>query len=71
MGIAAKCKVETFSLTGDDRAECFEEVDSFNYLGRILQRADGEWPEVSRNNGRARQVWGILGKFLSRDKQTR
>ena len=71
MEIAEKCVGETFSLTGDDRVEFFEGVNSFNYLGRILQRTDGDWPEVIQSIGRARQVWGSLGKFPSRDKQTR
>ena len=42
-------------------------MDSFNYLGRVLHRTDEEWPAVRWNIGRARQVWGSLGKLLSRE----
>ena len=44
MEIAANCTGATFSLTGEDRADCFEGLDSFKYLGQILQRMDEEWP---------------------------
>ena len=54
------------SLAGDDRVECFEGVDSFKYLGRVLHRTDVEYPAVRRNIGRARTVWGFLGKLLRR-----
>ena len=56
-----------FSLTGDDGAECFEGVDSFKYLGRVLHQEDDYWPAVLRNIRRERQVWGRLGKFLRRE----
>ena len=65
--IAAKCVGATLSLTGDYGAEILEVVDYFNYLGRILHRTDEDWPEVRRNIGRARQVWGRLGKLLRRE----
>ena len=67
MEISEKCTGSTFSLTGEDRAECFEEVDSFKYLGRVLHGSDEYWPVVCRNIWRVRQVWGWLGKFLSRE----
>ena len=51
----------------DGRAECFEGVDSFNYLGRVLHQTENDWPEVLRNIRRARQVWGRLGKLLRRE----
>ena len=68
MEIAAKFTGATFSLGGDDKAEFFEEVDSFKYLGHVLHRADEDWPAVRRNIGRARQVWGQLGKFMWRER---
>ena len=46
--------------------ECFEGVDSFKYLGRILHHTDEDWPAVCRKIWRARQVWGRSGKLLSR-----
>ena len=49
MEIAVKCTGATFSLTGEDRAECFEGVDSFKYWGRILHQADEDWLTVLRN----------------------
>ena len=66
MYIAAKYTGETFSLMGDDRAECFEGVEFFKYLGRFLHQSDKYWPEVFRNIGREIQFWGRLGKFLRR-----
>ena len=44
--MAANCAGATLSLTGDDGAECFEGVDYFKYLGRVLHRLDEDWPEV-------------------------
>ena len=57
MKIAANCTGSTFSLTGNDGEDFFEEVDYFKYLGRILHRSDEDWPEVCHNIRRARQVW--------------
>ena len=65
--IAEKCTGETFSLTGDYRADCFEGVDSFKYLGRVLHRTDNDWTAVIRNIRRVRQVWGRLRKFMRRE----
>ena len=65
--IAAKCTGSTFSLTGDDGAECFEGVDSFKYLGQVIHQTEDDCPAVLRNIQRVRQVWGRLGKFLRRE----
>ena len=43
MEIAENCVRATFSLMGDDRAECFEGVKYFKYLGRVLQQIDEDW----------------------------
>ena len=67
MEIAEKCTGSTFSLMREDGAECFEGVDSFKYLGRILHRADEDWPAVLRNIRRERQVWARLGKLLRQE----
>ena len=45
----------------------FEEVDSFKYLGWILNQVDEYWPAVLHEIWRVRQVWGRLGKLLSRE----
>ena len=47
--------------------ECFEGVDSFKYLGRILHHTYEDWPAVCRKIWRARQVWGRLEKLLRRE----
>ena len=65
--IVAKCTEATFSLTGDDGAECFVGVYSFKYLGRILHQEENDWLAVLRNIQRARQVWGWLGKLLRQE----
>ena len=67
MEIAEKCMGSTFSLTGEDGAECFEGVDYFNYFGRVPHRSDEDWAVVHQSIWRERQVWGKLGKFLRRD----
>ena len=54
----------TFSIIGEDGAECVEGVDSIKYLGWILSRADKYWPSIIRNIRRARQVWGKIVKLL-------
>ena len=65
--IASKCTGETFSLMRYDGAECFEGVDYFKYLGRVLHQSDEDWKAVHRNIGRVREVWGSLGNFLMGD----
>ena len=65
--IAAKCTRVTFSLTGDNGAQCFEGVDAFNYLGQLIHQTDYEWSVVLCNIRRSRQVWGWLGKLLRRE----
>ena len=67
MEIAANCTGGTSSLTGEERVECFEGVESFKYLERILHRSDEDWPAVIRNIRRARNFWGRLVKFLSKE----
>ena len=67
MYISAKCTGATFSITGENRAEIFEGVGSFKYLGWVLYRSNKEWSEVCPNIWMARQVWGRLGKLLIRD----
>ena len=67
MDIAEKCMGATFSITGEDGAECFEGVESFKYLGWILHQSDEDWLAVLRNIWRAIQVWGQLGKLLRRE----
>ena len=47
--IAENCTGATFSLTGEDGAECIEGVDYFKYLGRILHQADKDWSDFLQN----------------------
>ena len=56
VAIASRCTEASFSLTGDDNAECIEEVENFKYLGHMLDRSDDDWPEVRRNVGKACRV---------------
>ena len=67
MEIAAKCTGATFSLKGDNGAECFEGVDVFKYLGRVLHRTKNDWPAVLRIIRKARQTWVRLGKLLMQE----
>ena len=65
--IAIRCAEESFSLTVEYSAECIEEVETFKYLVRMLDRPDGDCPEVRQNSGMARQLWSRLGKLLRRE----
>ena len=67
MEIATNCTGATFILTGDDRAECFEGVDYFNYFEHVLHRSEEDWPAVLHNIGKERQFCGRLGRLLSRE----
>ena len=42
-------------------------METFNYLGRILDRSDNDWAAVLRNIRKARKVWSRLGKLLWRE----
>ena len=66
MVILDKYLEATFSLIGEDEAECIEGVEVFKYLGRLLYRLEDDWPAVLRNIRKVRQVWGHLGKILQR-----
>ena len=57
----------TFRLTGEYDAEHIEGVDTFKYLGGILDRYDNDCLAVLRNVGKARRVWNQLGKLLRRE----
>ena len=39
VAIASRCEGAAFSLTGEDDSECIEGVETFKYLGRILDRS--------------------------------
>ena len=54
--IASRFEGATFSLTGKEDVECIEGVETFKYLGRILDRLDDNWPEVIWNVGKACRV---------------
>ena len=40
IAIASRCMEASFSLTGEDNAECIETLETSKYLGRILNRSD-------------------------------
>ena len=66
MDIVAKCTGETFSLIWDDGLECFEGVDSFNYLVWVIHLEENDCPEVLHNRRRARQVCGAVMEVADR-----
>ena len=67
VAIASQCKGATFNLTGENGTECIEKVETFKYLGRILDRLDDDWNAVLQNFGKAFRVWNRLGKLLRRE----
>ena len=40
MEIVDKFSEDTFSITGEYKAECIDVVEVFKYLGRLLERSD-------------------------------
>ena len=42
-------------------------VDTFKYLGRVLDRSDDNWPTVLWGVMKACRVWNRLGKLLRRE----
>ena len=64
VAIARRCEEASFRLTGEDEVECIEGVETFKYLGQILDWPDDDWLEVFRNVSKALQVWRRLGKLL-------
>ena len=67
MAIVDRCSEATFSLTGEDEAECIELVEKFKYLRWLLDRSDNYWPAVLWNIRDVQQVWGSLGKMIWRE----
>ena len=67
MAITDKCSEATFSLTGEDEAECIEGVEVFKYLRQMLDRSDEDWTEVLLNIRKAWQMLGRTGKMLQRE----
>ena len=41
-----------------------EDVETFKYMGRTLDKTDDDWMLVRWNIMRARLVWGVLGALL-------
>ena len=64
--IASRCTEMSFSLTGEDGAECIEGVGIFKYLLWLLDQSVYNWSAVRRNIRKARQFWGRVGKLLWR-----
>ena len=52
--IASQCAEAKFRFRGKDEVECIERVETFKYLGRMLDRLDDKWTAVRRNVGKAR-----------------
>ena len=44
-------------------------METFNYLGRILDLSDDNWATVFQNACKARQVGSQIGKLLRRDEK--
>ena len=57
----------TFSLKGEEYAECIEGVEVLKYLVRMLDRSDNNRTAVVCNIRKARNVWGRLRKLLWRE----
>ena len=47
--------------------ECIEGVEVYRYLGRLLDRSDGNWAEFLQNIRKVKQVWERIRKMLQRE----
>ena len=65
--IASRCSEVSFSLTGEDEAECIEGVETIKYLRQMIYRLDNDWRAFRRNVSKKRQVWSRIGKILQRE----
>ena len=67
IAIVSRCAEATFSLTGEDKADCIEGMGMFKYFWSLLDQLEDDWLEVLRNIRKSRQVWGRLRKILRRE----
>ena len=66
VAIASQYMEAAFSLIGEDNPERIEGVETFKYLGKILDRSDDDWTAVLWNVGKAHRVWIQMGNLLLR-----
>ena len=52
---------------GEYEAECIKGVETFKYLGGMLEWSDNDCMSVLRNVGKTRQVWIWLGKLIRQE----
>ena len=57
VAIVSRCTEDYFSIMGDNEVECIEEVETFKYLGWMLDRSDNDWLAIPRNVRNAHLVW--------------
>ena len=68
VAIVSRCAEAFFNITGEDKSELIEGVETFNYLGRMIDWSDNDWSAVFRNSSKARQVCRRIGKILRRER---
>ena len=59
-----RCREMDFSLYEREGGALVEGVESFKYLGRLLDQTDYDWLEIIRNIKQAQKVWGSLRGLL-------
>ena len=65
--MAERCGEMEFSLDGEEGDERVENVPTFRYLGRPLDKTDDDWKAVRWNIMRVRLVWGRLGTMIQQE----
>jgi hypothetical protein len=45
-----------------------KQVNTFKYLGHVLDKKDNDWPTINHNIKRARIAWGRIWKVLSTER---
>ena len=67
VSIKIRCTYMKFSLMVEEGEETIDGLEVFNYLGRIMEHSDDGCTEVRWDIWKERQIWGHLGKILSRE----
>ena len=65
--MSARCDKIDFILYREEEVELVKVVPNFKYMGRPLDQADDDWPEVWKKIMRSRSVWGRLGMIIRRE----
>ena len=67
VAISGQFAEASFRLTGGEEAEFFEGLETFKYLGRMLDRLYDNWTAVRQNIRKSHQFYILQGKLINRE----